>query len=126
MVTGEQMLYRLVSLLFNAVAGAQAFEGGFLVAEGSEKGVGELGRVEGLEGQIGNGLFDFYGVHGVWGLTSGLLRLVVVAWGLGKNEVRQGGLSITLPHDKGVVLLRVPGAVPAASAWPGPGGSVDF
>jgi hypothetical protein len=46
------------------VAGAQAPERGVLVAEGGQEGEGELGSVEGLERQIRDGLFDFYGVHG--------------------------------------------------------------
>ena len=48
-----------------AVAGAQPFERGFLVAEGGEEGIGEFRRIEGLKREIGYGLFDFYGVHGV-------------------------------------------------------------
>jgi hypothetical protein len=33
------------------------------LAVGGQEGEGELGSVEGLECQVGDGLFDFYGVH---------------------------------------------------------------
>ncbi len=43
---------------------AQAFDGGRLVAKGFEEGVGELCGVKGPLRKVGDGLFDFYGVHG--------------------------------------------------------------
>ena len=46
------------------VACAQALEGGFFVAEGAQKGEGKLSGIKGLQGQIGDGGFYFYGVHG--------------------------------------------------------------
>ena len=69
-------------------AGTQPLDGRVLVAEGHEEGIGELGRVEGLLGKFGNGLFDFNGVHAaVQGLIrsisqpskSGALRVATVA-----------------------------------------------
>ena len=46
------------------VAGLEAFEGGLLVAERLEKGVGELRRHEGRFGEVGDGFFDLDCVHG--------------------------------------------------------------
>ena len=37
---------------------------GFFVTKGCQKCERKLRRIKGLEGEIGNGLFDFYGVHG--------------------------------------------------------------
>ena len=48
---------------FVGCAGAQSFDSSVLVSEGREKGIRELGRVKGLLGKFGNGLFDFNGVH---------------------------------------------------------------
>ena len=45
------------------VAGAQALERGVLVAECGEERERKLRRVEGLDGQVRYGLFDFYCVH---------------------------------------------------------------
>ena len=45
------------------VAGAQASEGGVLVAESGEEGEGKLSGSKGLKRQVGDSLFDFYGVH---------------------------------------------------------------
>ena len=45
------------------VASAQALERGVLVAEGGQEGECELSGIERLKRQVGDGLFDFYGVH---------------------------------------------------------------
>ncbi len=45
------------------VAGAQTFEGRVFIAESRQEGERKLRRVEGLERQIGNSLFDFYCIH---------------------------------------------------------------
>ena len=42
---------------------AEALEGRFLVPEGLKKGEREFGRVEGLLGERGDGLFDLNGVY---------------------------------------------------------------
>lgn len=41
------------------------FESGRLVTKGFQESIGELCRVERLLGKVGDGLFDFYGVHGL-------------------------------------------------------------
>jgi len=45
-------------------AGAQPLDRRVLVAEGHEEGIGEFGRIKGLLGKFGHGLFDFNGVQG--------------------------------------------------------------
>ena len=45
------------------ISGAQALERGVLVAEGGQKSEGELSGIKGLKRQVGDCLFDFYGVH---------------------------------------------------------------
>ena len=48
---------------FVGVAAFQAFDGGSFVAEGFKKLVGEFGGGKGGGKKLGDGLFDFYGVH---------------------------------------------------------------
>ena len=45
------------------VSTLEPFEGGLLVAEGFEKGIGESRRVEGRFRELGNGFFDFDCIH---------------------------------------------------------------
>ena len=53
---------------FIGFAAFEAFDGGGFVAEGFEKLVGKFGGCKRLCEKFGDGLFDFYGVHGGRGL----------------------------------------------------------
>lgn len=44
-------------------ATSQALEGCSLIAEGFQEGIWELSSVEGLFREVGDSLFDFYGIH---------------------------------------------------------------
>lgn len=70
MVAGLDLSAAIVAVVENSaeiglvgIAGAQALERGFLVAERLKERIGELDRVELLFGKGGDGLFDLDCVH---------------------------------------------------------------
>ncbi len=87
------------------VAFAEALDGGFFVAKGSEKGEGKLGGVKGLSGQGGDGGLNFYGVHVAvcdgagagaseyWGVTM-IAPLCLVTAKLAMERPRTVGVSV--------------------------------